>query len=376
MKIAVNGFFLAKPDTGIGQVTRGFLSELSRNDSLRGNDQYLVFTDRKPSSPVPKKLVGKITPVPLYKRDDLARQFIWEKYVFPKQALREKCEAMISLYQCPTTICEIPHTMLVHDMVWKIHDRYLDNWRKRAYANDTFSAIKKATRLVAVSENSKKDMVRLLDLAQDQITVAYPSVGPEFDRQPAESELEKVRQKYSLPENYIFYIGGFDFRKNVDRLIEAFTIFKENDLKKISLVLAGADNSQKSPLFTDVKKIALECGIFEWVCFPGFVQQPDLPALYRNSLFFVFPSIYEGFGLPVLEAMKCQTPVIASLSSSISEVGGAAISYFHPEDTTEHANEMVKLSRDPEKREHMGFLGLKQAEKFTWSDFTRKLVNK
>lgn len=267
--------------------------------------------------------------------------------------------------------------MLVHDLIPKIFPDYLDNWRKKFYFFLTQKAIQHADEIITISEWSKKDIHKYLKIPENRIRVAYQSIGAEFFGQANSTEENKVLEKYGVFGRYIFYIGGFDFRKNVSGLLEAYAKLIENyEINDINLVLGGQDKSKFSHLFTNIQEESAKLKIEDRVKSIGFVKQEDLPALYRNCELYILPSFYEGFGLMTLEAMASGAPTAVSKTSSLPEVGGDAVLYFNPHDTDEMARVMGKVLRNNTLRLRLAEKGKARAQKFSWESFVKAFFEK
>ncbi len=370
MRIGINASFLRKPDTGIGQVSRGFIDELIK--SYSDKNEYFLYLEKDIDLELPKHFHKRIF-LPFWKRDDLVRKIWWEKFLLPRYVKQDECELFISLYQCPTFLPKnIKHKMLVHDLIPKIFPEYLDNWRKRFYFFLTQKAIRQADEIITVSEWSKKDIHKFLKIPSVKIKTAYPSVGQEFFEKSTGDEDNKVLEKYGIYGRYIFYIGGFDARKNIPGLLKAYAKLLENyEVDDINLVLGGEDKSRFSHLFTDVQKEIEKLGIAKSAKPIGFVKQKDLPAIYRNCELYILPSFYEGFGLMALEAMASGAPTIVSKTSSLLEVGGDAVLYFNPYDIDEMARVMGKVLRNNKLRLRLSEKGKERAKKLNWESFVK-----
>lgn len=370
MKIGINASFLRKPDVGIGQVTRGFLGELIKNYSDK--NEYFLYLEKDIDLDLPKNFHKRVFLPILWKRDDLIRKIWWEKCLLPGKIKKDKCDLFISLYQSPTFLKNTKHAMLVHDMVPKIFPEYLDNWRKKFYYYLSCQAIKKADKIITVSEWSKRDIHKYLKISTDRIEVAYPGSGKEFFEEIDWEKDNQVLEKYDIFGRYVFYLGGFDFRKNISGLLMAYKLMLLKDnIEDINLVLGGEDKSKYSPLFTDIKKEIKELELEDRVKITGFIDQKDLPAIYRHAELFVLPSLYEGFGLMPLEAMASGTPAAISKSSSLPEVGGDAVLYFNPYDAEEIARVMGKVLRNDKLKKRLSEKGKERAKKFQWEDFVK-----
>lgn len=373
MRIGINASFLRKPDTGIGQVTGGFVGELIKHHP--GKNEYFLYLEKDVDLELPKNFHKRVF-LPLWKRDDLIRKVWWEKFLLAKKIKEDKCEVFVSLYPCPTFLPKnIRHKMLVHDLIPKIFPDYLDNWRKKLYFHLSCKAIAGADEIFTVSEWSKKDIHKYLKIPDGKIEVAYPSVGDEFFEKSESAKDNRILEKYGIFGRYIFYIGGFDFRKNIPGLFEAYAkLIEREEINDVKLALGGEDKSQFSPLFTNVKEEIEKYGLGDRVKLAGFVKQKDLPAFYRNCEMYILPSFYEGFGLMALEAMASGAPAAVSKTSSLPEVGGDAVLFFNPHDTDEMSRVMAKVLRNNKLRLHLAEKGRARAKKFGWESFVKTIT--
>lgn len=227
--------------------------------------------------------------------------------------------------------------------------------------------IPNADAVITISRQSHDDIVQYLKVNKDRIHVMTEGVHVEF--QPADySAIEAACARYQLPERYILYVGSVEERKNLKRVIEAFSQLDRSDLK---LVIVGPHKWQ----YADILQTAAMEQVAQDVIFTGFVQQRDLPAVYSGARCFVFPSLYEGFGLPVLEAMACGTPVITSNVSSLPEVAGDAALLVDPYDTNAIANAMTRLLTDASLHHELRKKGLLRAREFTWKRTAYETLN-
>lgn len=193
-------------------------------------------------------------------------------------------------------------------------------------------------RIITVSENTRKDIIRILGVPENRVQVIYEGIEEKFTLQNNQDLIASVKNKYKINGVYLLYLGGFEIYKNVERLIKAFGQSFTHNLK---LVLAGESNSGSAGL----KKLVRDLGMEESVIFPGFIEEADLPAIYGGATLFVYPSLYEGFGFPPLEALACGTPVVISNTSSLPEVGGDAAFYFNPESVNSIAGALEQALR-------------------------------
>jgi glycosyltransferase involved in cell wall biosynthesis len=226
-----------------------------------------------------------------------------------------------------------------------------------------------ATHLIADSSATQNDLIERYGIEPDKITVVYPGYD-EVTFQPVRDEMaiEVVKARYGITGNYILFLGTLQPRKNLTRLIEAYWKLKAGSWK---LVIAG----KTGWLYEDIFRRVEEMGLEESVLFPGYVATGDLPALLSGARLFVFPSLYEGFGLPVLEAMACGTPVVCSNVSSLPEVAGDAAVPVDPLDVKELAAAMERVLGDEELRAGLIKRGFEQAKRFSWEKCARETLH-
>lgn len=223
--------------------------------------------------------------------------------------------------------------------------------------------------IVTPSECSRQDAIRAYGLPASKIKVIYEAPAPTFQPVAEQASLDRVRQKYSLPERFILNVGTIEPRKNLSRLLEAWQPLLA-EWPGLKLVLIG----KKGWLYDDFFQRLRASGLEDEVIFPGYVEENELPSFYHLAQFFVFPSLYEGFGLPPLEAMACGTPVISSNSSSLPEVIGDAGLLVNPTDTAGLHAAMRRLLEEPELRADLSRRSLAQAQKFSWQKAVDELV--
>jgi glycosyltransferase involved in cell wall biosynthesis len=255
---------------------------------------------------------------------------------------------------------DVPTVLTVHDMIFKLfpeHQKRLNYW----YLNATMPLYcRRAGAIITVSESSKRDIVEHYGLDPSKVTVVYEAAAPEFV--PARPEaIDDVRRRYDLPDEYLIHVSTIEPRKNLTRLVEALQRLRDEGCKIPLLVVGG-----KGWLYDDFFRRLEELEVRDAVFFPGYVPSADLPLLYGAAKLAVMSSVYEGFGLPLLEAMACGTPVVSSDSSSLPEFGGEAAQYFDPYDVEAMARTLRRVWDDDGLRAEMGQQGLAQAVKFSW----------
>jgi glycosyltransferase involved in cell wall biosynthesis len=242
----------------------------------------------------------------------------------------------------------------------------------RLYTSLVASAASRANLILTDSEASKRDILAHLRVSDSRVQVVY--LAPASDYRPVDdpARLKTIRRKYDLPETFVLWLSGFDVRKNAQALIHAYTWVHNALGDDYPLVMAGRLPSKGTPFFPDPRLIAVEQGIAEAVRFPGWIDEVDKPALYSAATVFAFPSRYEGFGLPILEAMACGTPVVTSNTSSLPELAGSAAFQIDPDDARRLGAAIISLCVQDDLHEEMHEKGLAQASRFTWAKTARE----
>lgn len=230
--------------------------------------------------------------------------------------------------------------------------------------------VRRADMVLADSESTKSDLIEWIAIPQEKIEVVYGGVEDFFVPVRGEGVLASIQQKYLVPKPYILTMGTLEPRKNIGRLIEAYAILKQETGLLHTLIVAGGKGWLYSELFTQVDRL----GLHQDVVFLGYVPDTDLPPLISGADLFVFPSLYEGFGLPPLEAMACGCPVVSSQAASLMEILGDAALYFEAIDVRALAQAIERALADRALRETLIERGLAQAARFTWKAAAEKLL--
>lgn len=262
----------------------------------------------------------------------------------------------------------IPTVITVHDLIFKLfpeHHKKL-NYIFLNQAMPLF--VKRADHIITISESSKRDLIEHYHTPPEKISVIYEAAAPDF-RPPTAVQINAAKNRYHLPEQFLLVVGTIEPRKNYSRLIEALMQLraKHPDLK---LVVVGSKGWLYESFF---QKIA-DLNATDHVIFTGFVSDEDLPAVYAAATITVMASIYEGFGLPILEAMACGTPVVSSNRASLPELGGNAAYYFNPEDIEEMAAVINTVLEDSALRITLRDKGVEQAARFSWEKTAQETI--
>lgn len=261
----------------------------------------------------------------------------------------------------------------IHDMTHELYPETMNKRNLKRIKNDINYSIDRADKIITVSESSKNDIIKFLNVDESKIEIVSNGVDYEkFNKFYTEDIKLRVRNKYNLPQNYILYMGTLEPRKNIDSIVEAFSLLKKKkDFDNMKLVIAG----KKGWLFENIFDLVNKLDLKEQVIFTDYVDERDKPIIYNIAKLFVFPSIYEGFGIPVLEAMASSVPVITSNVSSLPEVAGDAAVLVNPKDIEDITKNMIEILSNNDFKNELVRKGHIQAQKFTWEDSAEKLYN-
>jgi glycosyltransferase involved in cell wall biosynthesis len=228
-------------------------------------------------------------------------------------------------------------------------------------------AAHRSARVLTVSEASKRDILYYFNIPEDKVTVIHNGLDERFRVSPPETEIHRLRERFQLDEQFVLYAGNVKPHKNVERLIDAFHILHTNGFAHLKLLIIGSDISKYAMLRRAIHTYDLH----KYVRFLGFVSDETLAALYRLAAVFVFPSLYEGFGFPPLEAMAAGTPVVASNLSSLPEVLGDAALLVDPYDANAIAQAIRRVLVDDALRRDLRIRGLAKVQDYSWEEAAR-----
>lgn len=271
-----------------------------------------------------------------------------------------------------------PTVVTIHDLtLLKFPQYYPSGVRGKIKWQIQKISLKGVKAIITDSKNSKKDIEKIIGFPKEKIFVVYLACGKEFKKLKVKSSKSKVKEKYRLPDDFILYVGDLNWNKNVKGLIQAF---KKLKVKSLKLVLVGEAFVNPELLEAkEIKRMIKEWQLEDKILILGFIPTRDLVAIYNLATLYVQPSFYEGFGLPVLEAMSCGCPVLSSNQASLPEVGERAVEYFNPYKKKELVEKLFFLLSNKEKLKELSIKGLKQAKKFFWKKTaleTKKIYEK
>lgn len=377
MRIGVNALFLQKPATGSGQHLIHLLEGL---DAADRDNEYVLLSPRlrHAYSVYGPQLSDRFQNVEvataLARAGENLEKLWWEQVGLVQAARKESVDLLHCPYFAGPVVSPFPLVITIHDVIPYVLPEYA--WRKisHLYVWLVSSAAKRADAIIAVSECSRRDIERTLHIPAQRIHVIGNAVDESFSPLTDSWQLASVRERYSIGERYLLYFGGFDLRKNVLRLIRAYSALPADLRGEYQLVIAGRLHLLGHPLYPDPRPLVRELGLDGRVVFTGQIREQDKAPLYSGATIFVFPSLYEGFGMPVLEAMACGAAVITSNVSALPEVVGDAGVLVDPKDEGAIAAAMAELLRDPERRARQGRQARERSRSFTWQQVAEQTL--
>jgi glycosyltransferase involved in cell wall biosynthesis len=343
-------------DFGIGTYLQNLLRELVRLD----DDAEYVVLCRAADVDWLTALGPRIQPIGTGADNDSVR----EQIEVPWRLWR----AGVALFHSPHYVLPVctpcPSVVTVHDCIHLMFPQYLPNRLAIVYARFfMWWATRRARRVLTVSEASKRDILRFCRIPADKVTVIHNAIDDRFRAEPPADEVERIRERFQLHEPFVLYVGNVKPHKNLGRLIEAVHHLHDNGYDQLKLLVIGSDISK----YQDLRRAIHAFNLHRYVRFLGFVPDQTLQILYRLTSVFAFPSLYEGFGLPPLEAMACGAPVVTSNVSSLPEVVGDAAVLVDPTDARAIAEGMAHVLADPNLRADLRRRGAERARSFSWA---------
>jgi len=372
MRVAINGWFWDQPSTGSGQTVRHLLPALVEHDPKL--EIAVLVPEWVASDQSTGPLPGRVTLVPVPCRPGNLGKFWFEQNTFPRMCRRLGVDLAHVPYFASPLSPTVPTVVTIHDLIPRVLPQYRGSVLVRLYTALVASAASRARLILADSEASKRDILAHLKVHDSRVRVVYLASAPYYRPIDDADCLETIRHQYDLPETFVLWLSGFDVRKNARALLHAFTWVYSALGDDYPLVMVGKLPGVDTSFFPDPRRIAADLGVSHAVRFPGWVEEADKPALYSAATVFVFPSRYEGFGLPILEAMSCGTPVVTSNAASLPELAGAAAFQVHPDDSRNLGAAIISLCVQEDLHAEMREKGLAQAARFTWEKTARETL--
>lgn len=371
MHVAINAFFWNQEHVGSGQYTRQLVYHLNR--FVSDLDITLIYPQAEDASEpeqVPPSVRVKTVPV----RSGNIGKVLFEQRGFPQACREVGADVAHVPYWGGPLQSPIPLVVTVHDLTTMLVPEYRRPFRARFYNALVTAGARGANHILTDSVAGKQDIIYHLGIQEEKVTPIYLAAGPEY--QPGENSLVDlaVLKKYNIPDFYVLYLGGYELHKNVTTLLLAWSYVGQALGDDYPLVLAGRKPTKVNDIYPDYDDYIRKLHIENYVQWIGFVDEEDKPVLYRNAETFVFPSRYEGFGLPVLEALSSGVPVVTTDAGSLPEVVGEAGFTVDPDAAREMAGAIIASVIQENLAADLRRKAEKQAANFSWEKTATETV--
>lgn len=374
MRIAIDSRNIGKKRTGDEVVFFNLAKNFSASD---GENEYVLLTDRNPEKDADlRESIRRMQLGPNFKVVNLceggANRFVWNAWTLPRYLRKNLVDILLVQYITPFFVPKkIKIATIVHDVSFKVFPQLI---RK----SDLFflsllipMSLRRADRIIAVSRFTAEEIIKYYKIEKKKVVWIHNAVGENFLEDCPYEQVEAVRKKYALPEKFILYIGTLQPRKNLPALIEAYVKMSNEKRGDLKLVLAGGKGHNFDSQIEDfIKSYSLQ----EHVYLPGFIDEADKPALIKAAHVFCYPSLYEGFGIPILEAMTLGVPVLASDIPPHVEVTAGAALLFDVNDPADLTEKLARIASDEMLRTQLKEKEASQMKNFSWRKTAEKML--
>ncbi|MDF3079113.1 MAG: glycosyltransferase [Sphingobacteriaceae bacterium] len=365
MRIGYDGKRIFRNFTGLGNYSRYILSLVNRKFP---DQEFVIYTPSKPSETAAQNLLS-FSANTIKSSTPFFKSF-WRSFGIIKDLKKDKIDLYHGLSnELPFGISDsgIPSVVTIHDLIFRRYPGYYSKIDRAIYTFKSKYACRNATRIIAVSEQTKQDIVEQFQILPEKIDVVYQDCADGFKNLLSTGEKENIRRKYNLPDKFILNVGTIEPRKNLLLIVKALKLLDQ----EICLVAIG----KEKPYADEVRKYVTENGLADRLIFLKDFAYGDLPGIYQQAEVFVYPSRYEGFGIPIVEALHSQVPVIAATGSCLEEAGGEDSLYTDPDDDEHLAALINTVLNNPEKRKQMIEAGNRHLQNFSDEAISTKLMN-
>lgn len=368
MRIGVDVRPFLSRETGVGTYLRHLLFELARIDR---RNEYCLFSsswkERFPPDKIPPFAKSRFRDLRVPVR---AVNFLWYRLSWPP--FERYFGGRLDLTHSPTPI-PLPgrsrKIVTVHDLFFLDDPGRSVREARRVFAGNVKASLAKADGILAVSEFARRSILERFPVPEGKIAVVPHGLDPLFAEDVPAAALEETRRKFRLPEQFVLFVGALEKRKNLVNLLEALARVRSAG-ESVDLVLAGREGEASA----EVGAAAERLGLGPSVHLLGYLPDTEVRALYRLARLFVFPSLCEGFGLPLLEAMASGLPAAVSRAGALPEVAGDAAAYFEPEDPADIARAVLELLGNEPRRRELAAGGKRRALGFSWAETARRTL--
>ncbi len=361
MRIGINGRFLVAKQTGVQRAAFNLIKTLFEVDR---DNEYFLFTGKSQLDNPEWNFPNVSLVASSIREGESFRNHLWEQFSLPRLAKRYQVDILHSPANMAPILYRGKSIVHIHDLCFVVNPQWYSYTFHRVYNFIIPRLAKKSTMVITNSNNSRNDLLQFCDVDSEKVRLIYWAVDDTFHQFPKVASLSQIQE-----DDYILYVGSLEPRKNISTLVKAYERLRvQNPSISTKLVLIGGE----SPLFADNQ---LQIKNFkDDIIFKGFVSDDLLRAYYRKAKVVAYPSLYEGFGLPPLEAMASGAPVVTSNTSSIPEVVGDAALLVSPYDTNQLAATLARVITSPQLQDSMRQKGRDQVRKFNWYRVARNIL--
>lgn len=372
MRIGIDIRLIGKKETGSEATFFGLVKNLARIDDRNSYKLFTDITDQETLENIRKNLA-------LEDRNNFEiislkciNRFSWNFWTLPKYLKKNPVDVYLTQYITPMFVSrKIKIVTIIHDISFNFFPRFI-KFSDRLFLKTLIPlSLKRADKILGVSKFTRDEIIKYYKIDPTKVDFIYNAVSEDFTNQDISEEKKKVvREKYRLPEKFVLYIGTLQPRKNLPTLIESFAFLKHIDGFKL-VVAGGRGHNYDRTIDTVMKRDDL----IHKVIFPGFIDEEDKAAVMAAAEIFCFPSLYEGFGIPILEAMSVGTPVVASDIAPHHEIADEAALFFNPDMAGELAEKLDSLMKNSVYRDNLKIKGLERCKRFSWSESAEKILD-
>ena len=349
-----------KNRVGSGQ----YAFELLKQFAKKKTNDFTVYLKEPPLSDLPKETEN-------FECKTFGPKKFWTQFALPiKLTLGQKPDVFFSMAHYGPRYSKVPYVVTIHDLSYLHYPEMFKKDDLMQLTSWSKYSIEKSAHIIVPSKSTKDDIIKNYKVSPSKITVTYEGYDRDRFKPQSKSSVDKIKKQYRIDADYIIFVGTLQPRKNLERLIEAFAKLTPGVLSgNLSLVIAGKKGWLYDSIFDKVKQLSLEGRVI----FTDFVPDEDLPALISGAKLYVNPSLWEGFGIPVIEAQACGVPVVASNTSSLPEIVGDSAIMINPQNTDSIATG-IKKALDPKTRSDLVKRGFENIKRFSWATCARQTL--